>query len=350
MLWIDKHQPLAFGSMTCHRDLNQRLEFIARTRSIPHLLFYGPSGGGKGTRIMALLRELYGLKVNAVSEQTLKVDGGKAEVSVISSLYHTQISISDLGTKDRLYLQTAVKNMASHCGSSLLTGDSGTGTPTYRVLVIREAEALSFGAQAALRRTMERFTKTCRIIMHCEELANIIPSLRSRCHCIRVPLPSEPEVCQVLASVWQQEQCSTTLQNMIADIAKASGRDLRNALLLLEEAAVRNVKNVKQIRDVPWEAQCGSIAQKISSQPSVKTLLEVREMLYEMWVSCIPSQDVLVKLMLRFLGLFKTDPLLRLNIVKAAQHYSHSLHTGSKDIWHLEAFIANVAVAVKNGH
>jgi DNA polymerase III delta prime subunit len=33
---------------------------------IPHLLFYGPSGAGKRTRVMAVLRELYGSSVDKV--------------------------------------------------------------------------------------------------------------------------------------------------------------------------------------------------------------------------------------------------------------------------------------------
>ena len=34
--------------------------FKASSRDFPHLMFYGPSGSGKKTRIMCVLRELYG--------------------------------------------------------------------------------------------------------------------------------------------------------------------------------------------------------------------------------------------------------------------------------------------------
>ena len=39
---------------------------LASSDSPPHLLFYGPSGAGKKTRALALLREMFGDEVDKV--------------------------------------------------------------------------------------------------------------------------------------------------------------------------------------------------------------------------------------------------------------------------------------------
>lgn len=66
MLWVDKHRPTALDKLDYHKAQAAQLERLAQAGDIPHMLFYGPSGAGKKTRIMALLRSIYGAGVEKV--------------------------------------------------------------------------------------------------------------------------------------------------------------------------------------------------------------------------------------------------------------------------------------------
>jgi replication factor C subunit 3/5 len=57
---VDKYRPDSIDTLDYHPEVSRRLKNLAESDDLPHLLVYGPSGGGKKTRIMALLRELYG--------------------------------------------------------------------------------------------------------------------------------------------------------------------------------------------------------------------------------------------------------------------------------------------------
>ncbi len=87
MLWVDKHRPRQLAQLDYHEPLTNQLQKMVRfllmrelananehslchpqatAGDFPHLLFYGPTGAGKKTRIMALLRELFDAGVEKV--------------------------------------------------------------------------------------------------------------------------------------------------------------------------------------------------------------------------------------------------------------------------------------------
>ena len=64
----------------------------------------------------------------------------------------------------------------------------------YSVVVLTEVDRLTKDAQHALRRTMELYTGTCRLILVCNSTSKLIPAIKSRCLAVRVPAPTIDEV------------------------------------------------------------------------------------------------------------------------------------------------------------
>lgn len=116
----------------------------------------------------------------------------------------------------------------------------------YVVVVIDKADELTREAQAALRRTMEKYTSSMRLILCCNTLSKIIPPVRSRCLLIRVPRPEVEETVGALLNVASKENFQLSKQ-LAADIAEHSERNMRASLLALETTATqRHVNNEKK--------------------------------------------------------------------------------------------------------
>lgn len=218
MLWVDKYRPTELESLDYHDDISQRLESLAKNpSSLPHLFFYGPSGAGKRTRINAFLGALFGpsahkLKLN---QRTFTTPTGRSvDIHMISSDYHMELSPGDAGNNDRFVIQDVLKEIASskNIRSSVGTLQEGFGNKIdnsapeensagtshsetgIKVVVLNQVDRLSKQAQAALRRTMEKYAVTCRLILCCDSPSKLIAPLRSRCLGIRVAAPGEDEV------------------------------------------------------------------------------------------------------------------------------------------------------------
>ncbi|CAG2190862.1 replication factor C subunit 3-like [Mytilus galloprovincialis] len=342
-LWVDKHRPTSLHKLDFHKEQAAHLKKLVQGGDFPHLLVYGPSGAGKKTRIMCLLREMYGSGVEKlrIENHTFTTPSNKKiEISTISSNYHIEVNPSDVGNQDRVVIQELIKTVAQ-------VNQLETSTQKdFKVVILTEVDRLTKDAQHALRRTMEKYMSTCRLILCCNSTSKVIPAIRSRCLGVRVPAPSIEEICQVLQNICKKE--SLNLPSELARrIAEKSNRNLRRAVLMCEACRVQqqNFTADQEVTEPDWELYLKETAQLIAQQQSPKRLLEVRGRLYELLTHCIPP-DVIIKGLLQEL-ISNCDGQLKTEVVQTAAYYEHRLQMGQKAIYHLEAFVAKFMAIYK---
>lgn len=335
-LWVDKYRPKELDKLDYHKDQAAHLKKLVECGDFPHLLVYGPSGAGKKTRIMALLRELYGPgveKLRIEHENFVTPSKKKLEIVTIASNYHIEVNPSDVGIYDRVVIQELIKNIAS--SQQLDTGSQRE----FKVVILSEVDKLTKDAQHALRRTMEKYVSTCRLILCANSSSKVIPAIRSRCFGIRVPAPSVEDVAQVLQTVCKKESLSIPPE-LAKRIAEKSNRNLRRALLMCEACRVQQYPFSAQqkISSPDWEIFLQETAAKIVDEQSPNRLLEVRGRIYELLIHCIPP-DVIFKGLLKEL-VRNCDGQLKCEVTRLAAYHEYRLGQGSKAIYHIEAFIA----------
>ncbi|KAK6454744.1 DNA replication factor C [Scheffersomyces xylosifermentans] len=360
-LWVDKYRPKNLGSLSYHGTITQNLQALARSGDFPHLLIYGPSGAGKKTRIYATLNEIFGSQV-----EKLKIDvktfvtssNRKLEFNVLSSAYHLEITPSDMGNNDRVVIQDLLKDIASIEQVDFNNQSSSKTKHRFKVVIINEADSLSRDAQAALRRTMEKYSSNIRLILVCNSISNIIPPIKSRTLLIRIPSPSTEEISSILSHVARKESVKFSSTNeaeinkFLGTLADNSNRNLRKALLSFETVAMQNEtialnNSSLSIINLDWEVLIRNLSVTIRQNRNVATLAKVRVTMYELLSHCIPARTILKTLLFNLLELFTQQTLIE-ELVDLGSVFDERLSLGQKSIFHLEGFVAKAMVAIDN--
>lgn len=305
----------------------------------PHLLFYGPAGSGKKTLVTALLTEVYGPKAEKVKVENKpwKIEAGsrkiEIELTTVASNYHVELNPSDAGFQDRYVVQEIIKEMAKNKPLDV------SGNKTFKMLILNEVDRLSKEAQHSLRRTMEKYSSACRLVLICKSASKVIEAVRSRCLNVRVNAPSHENIIKVLMHVAQKENLDFP-PALAGRIAKQSNRNIRHAVLSFEACKVHQYPFTDDqiVQTTDWEQYVIQIASDIVNEQTPRRLFQVRGKLYELLVNCIPPDVILKRLLAELMK--KLDSELKHEVAHWAAYYEHRLQLGQKPIFHIEAFVA----------
>ncbi|CAI4058727.1 hypothetical protein N7582_001179 [Saccharomyces uvarum] len=347
-LWVDKYRPKSLNALSHNEELTHFLKSLAdQPRDLPHLLLYGPNGAGKKTRCMALLESIFGpgvyrLKIDV--RQFVTASNKKLELNVVSSPYHLEITPSDMGNNDRIVIQELLKEVAQM--EQVDFHDSKDGLAhRYKCVIINEANSLTKDAQAALRRTMEKYSKNIRLIMICDSMSPIIAPIKSRCLLVRCPAPSNNEISNILSDVVTNERIHLEAKDILLKIAGESDGNLRVSLLMLESMALNNELTLKissPIIKPDWIIVIQKLARKIVKERSVNSLIECRAVLYDLLAHCIPANVILKELTFALLSVETLNTVQKASVIEYSSVFDERLSLGNKAIFHLEGFIAKV--------
>ena len=167
--------------------------------------------------------------------------------------------------------------------------------------------------------------------------------------------PTEDKISTVIRHVGKKERIDIP-DHVVTLLARLSQGNLRRALLSLEatytqdpnfssidKSLLDGKKALDRIDAVPrpdWEKYCSKVAQKILAEQTPERLLEIRGMLYELLTHCIPPTMIIATVNRALVD--SVDDALKPDLVRWAAFYEHRCKQGSKQIYHLEAYVARV--------
>ncbi|KAG5953338.1 hypothetical protein E4U53_005984 [Claviceps sorghi] len=229
--WIEKYRPTTLDDVSGHRDILATINKFVDANRLPHLLLYGPPGTGKTSTILALARRIYG--ANNMRQMVLELNASDDRgIDVV---------------RDQIKTFASTKQIFSMGG-----GSAKSDAPSFKLIILDEADAMTNTAQMALRRIMEKYTANTRFCIIANYSHKLSPALLSRCTRFRFSPLKEGDIRMLVEKVVEEEHVQIGGEAVDA-LIKLSKGDMRRALNVLQ--ACHASSTPLRARDAPKVAE-----------------------------------------------------------------------------------------------
>lgn len=328
MFFIDKYRPTNKDESHFHKDIIDMLEIMSKDDAIPHVILYGPEGGGKKTLINMFLGMLFGNAVYNSKDVSYEIvgSGGKKTIEKIrQSNYHITINPKN-NNYDRYLIHDVVKEYAK---SKSLNSIFEKNKP-FKMVFINGLDNLSFCAQAALRRTMEKYNDKCRFVMWCKSLSKVIDPLQSRCVCIKVPAPSDVQIFEYIFRISIKEDIDLELEEYSKIIENANG-NIKLALWELQ------FKKYGHELDTDYKKSLYKLLDLLL-KTDLANMREIRNIYFDLMITNFTGITILRDLINIIYECDQIDENTKQKIVQTSSEIEYRLMKGRREIIHLDAF------------
>lgn len=343
-LWTEKYRPLTLDNLIEMEDKKSQLKGFIEKKNLPHLMLVGPPGSGRTSTVLSLLHDLFSDQFNFNVEEINATDSKDYIMKYKPKWFNIaqqEYNRQESGTPGLIFI---IKSLFRNFPMLRTFSDI-----PFRVLIIKDADNLTKEIQQALRRTLERSSRTCRFILICENLSKIIAPIRSRFVIMRFNPLEAPQVSAILRYILSQERIDIQPDALSAIIFLGRGNMIRTITMLQAVAAIFEGKSISSdsVHQVVHQLVDLKVKQVIDFALN-KRFLDAREKLREIFLQFGLTGPQIYDRIRELLSKYPIPEAWKVAIFDLMGDYELRMKKGYNEEIHLSAFLTQLGVLKLN--
>jgi replication factor C subunit 3/5 len=220
--FVEKYRPHTIEDVYLEEKNKVSIHNFISTKNFPNLLFYGPSGTGKTSTIIAMAKMIYKEKYN--------------------------LMVLELNASDNRNIQVVRKIIKEFASCKTLFNNG------YKLIILDEVDSMTNDAQFCLRRIMEAYSENVRFCFICNFVGKIIPAIQSRCSKFKFSSLDIFQIRERLDKIMLEEdiQINDDVMNMIMTHSRGDMRKILNYIQLFKYHKCReNIDDYYSLLRIP---------------------------------------------------------------------------------------------------
>jgi len=312
--WVEKYRPTKLHEITGNEQTIQRLQVFAVQGNLPNIIISGPPGIGKTTSILCLARQLLG-------------DRYKEGVMELNASNDRGIDV--------------VRNKIKTFAQQKVTLPAGR----HKIIILDEADSMTAGAQQAMRRTMELYSKTTRFALACNQSDKIIEAIQSRCAVLRYTRLSDSQLLERLLDICEKEKVARNDEGLEAITFTAQG-DMRQAINNLQSTVAGfgfvSPENVFKVCDEPHPL----LVKEMLNHCVASNIDEAYKVMAHLWKMGYSAVDIITNIF-RVCKTITMAEYLKLEFVKEIGYTHMRITEGCTSLIQMSGLLARLCIKSK---
>lgn len=297
---------------------------------IVNTIIHGPPGSGKKCIANYLIDHYFKTDKQVYNLKKINYGSQDPELYIMKSPHHYEFDSNDNNFNDKKITGDFIREIAKTINIS---------TNTYKIIVIKNSENLSHGAQIVITKLLELYSTTCRIIFICHNLSKMADQLKSRCLTLRVESPTDENIKLVIDNIINKEQIDISESNLFK-LIENSKNNINISIHSLQRYYLSD-----KLTDNYIEKFINDFSEQIFDYNLEDNTL--RENLYLLLLYDI-NINVFLKKIIDKIHAIDLSFDKRYKIINAISYYSYVCIKGYRQIYHYETILYYIINILKN--